>query len=397
MLKFGSILRYLIPVYDPRVNSWAGEARLLRTLTLAWMLVGLIVLFSASYPEGLANSGNGLSIIWKQAAYFWAGLLVFNLLVGRPLSDVLSLAPWLLLLFLGLIISTKTGLGTEINGAKRWIALGPLLLQPSEFMKPCLVLQSAYIFGNWPRLPSRIRVFWIGIFGLTLAGILLQPNLSTAALCGMTLWLIALASGLPLLYLGTTAALGCLTAVTSIAFREYQRERITSFMDPFADPMGNGYQLVQSLYAIASGGVTGTGYGLSQQKLFYLPIQTTDFIFSVFAEEFGLIGCSVFLAFLLLYATVGLRVAMRCRHRVKRLIAIGAVIVLVGQSLLNIGVASGALPTTGLPLPFFSYGGSSCLASLILAGLLVRVARESNEAEVVRLQQPARISVATVP
>ncbi|BFM41218.1 FtsW/RodA/SpoVE family cell cycle protein [Synechocystis sp. LKSZ1] len=395
MLKFGTILRYLIPIYDPTVNSWAGEARLLRTLTFAWMLVGLIVLFSASYPEGLENSGNGFSIVWKQAAYFWVGLLAFNFLVRRPLVDVLGLAPWFLLLFLGLIISTKTGLGTEINGAKRWIALGPFLLQPSEFMKPCLVLQSAHIFGNWPRLPVRVRAFWVGIFCLTLAGILLQPNLSTTALCGITLWLVALSSGLPLVYLGTTATLGCLAAVTSIAFREYQRERITSFMNPFADPMGNGYQLVQSLYAIASGGVTGTGYGLSQQKLFYLPIQTTDFIFSVFAEELGLIGCLVFLAFLLLYATIGLRVAMRCRHRVKRLIAMGAVIVLVGQSLLNIGVASGALPTTGLPLPFFSYGGSSCLASLILAGLLVRVARESNEAEVIRLQKPTQIPLAT--
>jgi cell division protein FtsW len=124
---------------------------------------------------------------------------------------------------------------------------------------------------------------------------------------------------------------------------------------------------------------------MSQQKLFYLPIQTTDFIFAVFAEEFGLVGCITFLAFLGLFTTMGLRVAMRCRHRVKRLIGLGVVIFLVGQSLLNIGVASGALPTTGLPLPFFSYGGSSCLSSLVLAGLLVRVARESNEAEVIPL------------
>ncbi len=359
----------------------------MRTLTIAWVVVGLIVLYSASYAEGLANSGNGLSIVWKQAAFLWLGLIILNILVKRPLSMAFNVAPWLLLVFLGLIIATKTGLGTEINGAERWIAIGPFLLQPSEFMKPCLVIQSAYIFGFWQRIPWRVRLLWLGIFTLTLAGILLQPNLSTTALCGMTLWLIALASGLPFSYLGSTASLGILAAVTSISLREYQRERITSFLDPFADPMGNGYQLVQSLYAIASGGMSGTGYGLSQQKLFYLPIQTTDFIFSVFAEEFGLIGCLFFLAFLFLYATIGLRIAIRCRHRAKRLVAMGGVIVLVGQSLLNIGVASGALPTTGLPLPFFSYGGSSCLASFVLAALIIRVARESNEAEVISLPQ----------
>jgi cell division protein FtsW len=163
-------------------------------------------------------------------------------------------------------------------------------------------------------------------------------------------------------------------------------------MDPWADPMGNGYQLVQSLYAVGSGGLTGTGYGMSQQKLFYLPIQYTDFIFSVFAEEFGFIGGIGLLFFLLLYATLGLRVAMRCRHRVKRLVAIGVVIVLIGQSLLNIGVATGALPTTGLPFPLFSYGGSSSLASLILAALIIRVARESNEADVVSLNQSSKPS-----
>lgn len=357
----------------------------MRTLTFAWMLIGLIVLYSASYAESLEQSGTGLAIVLKQAAYVWIGLNAFNFLVRLPLQVCLKIVPWVLFVVLALILATKTPLGVEVYGAKRWIGVGPILLQPSEFMKPCLVLQGANLFGNWTRFPWRTRLFWIGVFGLTLAGILLQPNLSTTALCGMGLWLIALASGLPWGYLTSTALLGVTTAVTSISLQEYQKARVTSFLNPFADPRGDGYQLVQSLYAIASGGVLGKGYGLSQQKLFYLPIQTTDFIFAVFAEEFGWIGCLLFLGFLGLFATIGLRIAMRCRHRVKRLIAIGAVIFLVGQSLLNIGVASGALPTTGLPLPFFSYGGSSCLASLILAGLLVRVSRESNEGEVISI------------
>ncbi len=386
MLNKTTILRFLIPIYDPEAASWSGEARLLRWFTFAWLLLGLIVLYSASYPEGVANYDDGFYIIKRQLLFIWLGLTIFNFIVRSPLSKLLNIAPWMVFLFLGLIFSTILGLGTEVNGASRWIPIGPFLLQPSEFMKPFLVLQSAFLFGNWPNLPWRVRLIWVGVFAVVLGGILLQPNLSTTALCGMTIWLIALASGLPFGYLGTTAVLGGLTAVVSITFREYQRKRIISFLDPWADPQGNGYQLVQSLYAIGSGGVAGTGYGMSQQKLFYLPIQYTDFIFSVFAEEFGLIGGIGLLLFLIFYATLGLRVAMRCRHRVKRLVAIGVVIVLVGQSLLNIGVATGALPTTGLPLPLFSYGGSSSVASLILAALIIRVARESQEGEVVKLK-----------
>ena len=360
------------------------------------MLLGLLVLFSASYAEDLETGGTGFSIFLKQAFFYWVGLNGFNFLVRTPLQRCLKIAPFALFAVLLLILATKTPLGYEVYGAKRWIKLGGFLIQPSEFMKPCLVLQGAFIFGSWNQLAWRTRLFWLGAFGLTLGGILLQPNLSTTALCGMGLWLIALSAGIPWGYLVTTAMAGITTAVISISIKDYQRARVTSFLDPFKDPEGDGYQLIQSLYAIASGGITGRGLGLSQQKLAYLPIQTTDFIFAVYAEEFGLIGCLLFLVFLGVFTTFGLRVAMRCRHRVQRLIAIGAVIFLIGQSLLNIGVASGALPTTGLPLPFFSYGGSSCLSSLILAGLLIRVARESQLSTVTPLMNRESLPASVV-
>jgi cell division protein FtsW len=203
----------------------------------------------------------------------------------------------------------------------------------------------------------------------------------------MTLWLVALAAGLPYLQLGATAMGGMLLAVLSISFREYQRRRIMSFLNPWADPMQDGYQLIQSLLAVGSGGIWGVGLGMSQQKLFYLPIQYSDFIFAVFAEEFGLVGGFSLLLMLAAYGTVALRVATRARNLESQLVAIGVMVVMVGQSLLNIGVATGVLPTTGLPLPFFSYGGSSMLASLLLSGLLIRVARESSEADVVSLDR----------
>ena len=380
------MLQYLIPIFDPGVKTWCLEARLLRWLTYIWLLIGLVALFSASY----SLTGN----ISRQILWVWLGMIGLNVIVRSPLRYLMALAPWILLLFLGLILATLApGIGESVNGASRWIKLGPILLQPSELIKPFLVLQSAQIFGNWERLSWSIRLKWLGIFGLLLGAILIQPNLSTTALCGITLWLIALAAGLPLRLLGGTALGGILLAVISISLREYQQKRILSFLNPWNDPQGDGYQLVQSLLAVGSGGTWGVGYGLSQQKLMYLPFADTDFIFAVFAEEFGLVGALLLILLLLSYATMALMVALKCRHRVKRLIAIGVMVLLVGQSLLNIGVAIGALPTTGLPLPLFSYGGSSSLASLFLAGLLIRVAREGNEADVIYLNQGSREKV----
>ena len=375
-----SVWQYIIPIFDPDVKNWSAEARLLRWMTFLWLLVGLVVLFSASYALADSRFDNGLYYFIRQLIWLWIGLIGFNFLVRLPIEKLLKIAPWMILLVLGLILITLIpGLGANINGATRWIKIGPILLQPSELMKPFLVLQGAAVFGGWPRLNVNQRLTWIAIFGLILAGILLQPNLSTTALCGITLWLIALASGLPLSYMTSTALLGVTVAVVSVTFREYQRKRILSFLDPWQDPRGDGYQLVQSLLAIGSGGTTGSGYGLSQQKLFYLPFPDTDFIFAVFGEEFGFIGGILLLVMLFLYATLALIVAVKCRHRIKKLVAIGAMVILIGQSLLNIGVATGSLPTTGLPFPLFSYGGSSSLASLFLAALLIRVAREEND------------------
>jgi cell division protein FtsW len=374
------VWQYIIPIFDPDVKNWSAEARLLRWMTFLWLSVGLVVLFSASYALADSRFDNGLYYFIRQLIWLWIGLIGFNFLVRLPIEKLLKIAPWMILLVLGLILITLIpGLGTNINGATRWIKIGPILLQPSEFMKPFLVLQGAAVFGGWPRLNVNQRLTWIAIFGLILAGILLQPNLSTTALCGITLWLIALASGLPLSYMTSTALLGLTMAVVSVTFREYQRKRILSFLNPWQDPRGDGYQLVQSLLAIGSGGTTGSGYGLSLQKLSYLPFPDTDFIFAVFGEEFGFIGGILLLIMLFLYATLALIVAVKCRHRIKKLVAIGAMVILIGQSLLNIGVATGSLPTTGLPFPLFSYGGSSSLASLFLAALLIRVAREEND------------------
>lgn len=382
-------LRRLIPIFDSSVSNWALEARLLRWLTLIWLFVGLIMLFSASYPVADARHHDGLYYFKRQLLWVFVSLIGFNIIVNLPLQKILGLSHWFLLAFLTLIFITLIpGLGKKAFDAARWIAIGPIPIQPSELIKPFLVLQSARLFGQWERISWRVRLAWLGIFGLVLLGILAQPNLSTTALCGMTIWLIALAAGLPYKYLGGTAIGGVMLAILSISIKEYQRRRVMSFLNPWADARGDGYQLVQSLLAVGSGRTWGSGFGLSQQKLFYLPIQDTDFIFAVFAEEFGFVGSMVLLALLATFATLGLIVALKAKNRVHRLVAIGVTILMIGQSLLHIGVATGSLPTTGLPLPMFSYGGNSMIASLITAGLLVRVARESSEAEVVPLRKP---------
>lgn len=381
-------LRQLIPLFDTSASRWATLARLLRWLTLLWLAIGLVILFSASYPVGEADFSDGLYYFKRQLISIIIGLVIFNWVIHSPLRRVLGIAHWFVFLFLALIFVTLIpGVGTNTNGAARWIAIGSFQLQPSELIKPFLLLQSARVFGQWDKLKWQSKVIWLGIFGLVLGGILLQPNLSTTALCGMALWLIALAAGLPYSYLILTALSGIMLAFASINRHPYQKQRVTSFINPWTDALDTGYQLVQSLLAIGSGGTWGTGYGLSHQKLFYLPIQYTDFIFAVFAEEFGFVGCTLFLLMLVAYSAIALLVAFKATNAVHRLVAIGAMIFLVGQSLLNIGVASGALPTTGLPLPLVSYGGNSIISSLLIAGLIIRVARESSEGQVVPLPQ----------
>ncbi|AFY51066.1 bacterial cell division membrane protein [Nostoc sp. PCC 7524] len=382
-------LRSLIPIFDSSVSEWALEARLLRWLTFTWLFVGLIVLFSASYVVADVRQDDGLFYFKRQILWVLAALVIFNLIVNQPLQKILNVSHWWLGLFLFLIFLTLIpGLGKKAFDAARWIAIGPIPVQPSELIKPFLVLQSARVFGQWERLTWRVRFTWLGIFSLVILGILAQPNLSTASLCGMTIWLIALAAGLPYKYLGGTAIGGFLLALLSISIKEYQRRRVMSFLNPWADATGDGYQLVQSLLAVGSGKTWGAGFGMSQQKLFYLPIQDTDFIFAVFAEEFGFVGSIALLLVLATFTTLGLIVALKAKNPVYRLVAIGITIIMVGQSLLHIAVATGALPTTGLPLPMFSYGGNSMIASLIGTALLIRVARESSEAEVVPLRRP---------
>ncbi|MFM7452649.1 MAG: FtsW/RodA/SpoVE family cell cycle protein [Cyanobium sp.] len=358
-------------------QAWPAEARLLLGLVAIWSMIGLLVLASASWWVAVREMGDGAFYLKRQLVWMVASWGLLVLAVRTSLRRWLHLAP-LGVLVGCLLVATTLVLGTTVNGASRWLVLGPVQLQPSELVKPFVVLQGAALFSHWRRIGGDQKLLWLGVFGLLILLILKQPNLSTAALTGLLLWFMALAAGVGLPLLIGAAGAGGLLGAASIAINEYQRLRVVSFLNPWQDAQGDGYQLVQSLLAIGSGGIFGAGFGLSTQKLQYLPIQSTDFIFAVFAEEFGFVGSVVLLGFLLLFGFVGLRVALTCRSNQQRLIAMGCTTLLVGQSILNIAVASGAMPTTGLPLPLISYGGNSLMASLLVCGLLIRCSLESS-------------------
>ncbi|EAR19737.1 FtsW/RodA/SpoVE family cell cycle protein [Synechococcus sp. W2B2] len=385
--RSGSVRTRQIPEQDSRSfwerhlpldwSSWPAEARLLLTLTAIWSLAGLLVLASASWWVAVREQGEGAYYVKRQLVWMAASWSLMAFTASTNLRRWLKLAGPAL--WIGcLLIAATLVMGTTVNGASRWLVVGPVQIQPSELVKPFVVLQAANLFAHWKRTGLDQKLLWLSSFAVLVLLILKQPNLSTAALSGLLIWLMAFSAGLPLFLLFGTAIAGGFLGTASILINEYQRLRVVSFLNPWQDPQGDGYQLIQSLLAIGSGGLFGQGFGLSTQKMQYLPIQSTDFIFAVYAEEFGLVGSLLLLLFLMLIGYLGLRVAMRCRSNQARLVAIGCSTLLVGQSIMNVAVASGAMPTTGLPLPLMSYGGNSLLSSFVIVGLLIRCSLEST-------------------
>ncbi len=357
---------------------WPKEGRLIMGLIVFWSISGIFILGSASWWVAIREMGDGAYYIKRQIIWLAASWSIFYLAININLKRWLRLSGPCLLIGMALIASTSF-FGSTVNGSTRWLILGPIQIQPSELIKPFIIIQSAKVFAQWERINSEKKLFWLTIFASIILLIIKQPNLSTAALTGILLWMMALASGIDFRYLFNTALSGLVIGSISIFSNAYQKIRVMSFINPWQDPQESGYQLIQSLYAIGSGGLFGEGYGLSLQKLQYLPYRSTDFIFAVFAEEFGFFGSILLLSFLLVVAYLTLKISLNCRNNYSKLIAMGSGTLLVGQSIMHIAVSSGAMPTTGLPFPLISYGGNSLISSLLIAALLVRSSIESAE------------------
>ena len=356
---------------------WPNEGKILIIMLGIWSILGLFILGSASWWVASKEMGYGAYYLQRQLIWCIPGLTIFYLIINTNIRDLLKISK-LSFYFLIFLVTLTIFFGSTVNGSSRWLILGPLQLQPSELIKPFAILEAANLFAHWNLIKNKRKIYSLTTFVLLILLIMKQPNLSTAGLTGMLFWIMGLCGGVKYRSLASVASLGFVSGCVSILSNEYQKLRVISFINPWDDPEGNGYQLIQSLLAIGSGGLFGQGFGLSTQKLQYLPIQSTDFIFAIFAEEFGLLGSTLFLGFLILFSYVSLRIALKCRNNYTKLVAIGCVTLLIGQSIMHISVATGMMPTTGLPLPFVSYGGNSLLSSFLIIGMLLRCSLEST-------------------
>ena len=356
---------------------WPYEGKLLFILIGVWSILGLFILGSASWWVASKNMGDWAFYLKKQVIWSIGGFSIFYLIIKTSVRNLLRISKIIFYFLIGLIILTIF-IGNTINGSQRWLILGPLQIQPSELIKPFAILEAANLFAHWNLVKNNKKIITLTSFGLLILLIMKQPNLSTAGLTGILFWIMGLCGGVKFSTLGSIASLGLVSGCISIFTNEYQKLRVTSFVNPWKDQQDTGFQLVQSLLAIGSGGLLGEGFGLSTQKLQYLPFMYTDFIFAIFAEEFGLLGSTLFLGFLVLFYYVSLRIALKSRNNYTKLVAIGCGTLLVGQSIMHIAVATGSMPTTGLPLPFISYGGNSLISSFCIVGLLLRCSLEST-------------------
>ena len=347
--------------------------------------LGLTMVTSSSLEFAEFRFGNSMYFIYRHCIYMVLALLAATVVYLLPLSFwQRSAAVWLVLALILLSLVLMPGISREINGSKRWLEFAGMSLQPSELLKFALIV---YVAGFLTRHHQSVRGHYLFLLlplllvGLMLGLVLLQPDLGTVVVLGAALMLMLFLGGIKVLAFIFLGLVSLAAALWLINASPYRLERIYAFLDPWADPLGNGYQLSHSLIAFGRGEWFGTGLGNGIQKQFYLPEVHTDFIFAVIAEELGLIGVVLVIA---LFAWIWLRLLSQAGRAERAGICFNAyvlygVAILLGiQSFINMGVSMGLLPTKGLTLPFISYGGSSLLVSCILAGLALRAIYELN-------------------
>jgi rod shape determining protein RodA len=289
---------------------------------------------------------------------------------------LVRMAPLIYLMGLAALVSVFV-IGRTVSGARRWVFVGPVSIQPSELFKICFVLVVVWLLtSRWAQpITKTTLVLAAPLAAVPAVLILKQPDLGTALLLFPVLIALLVAAGMPLRLLGGLALAGvAATPLVWVVLKEYQRERILVFLDPFRDPLGTAYNVIQAKIAIGSGQLLGKGVaGATQSRLAFLPERHTDFIFAVFAETWGFVGCLVLLTCYALMLLRGFDIAASTREPVGRLVALGVTALVATQVLVNVGMVTGLLPVVGIPLPFMSYGGSSMVVSLTSLGLLLSV------------------------
>ena len=364
----------------------ARPDRWLLLLPLAITAVGLVLVYSASSILGLTQHGDAFYYVWRQTVRAVLGGLAFVFFMRFDYHRLGRASTWLFALALvGLVAMAALGVGSEVRGAKRWVNVLGMAIQPTEMARVATVLfLSAFLARRADRIESLTGSYLpaLAVLGCAAALVAVQPNLSSAAVLFAVGVALLFFAGARLSHLGGTAALGAAGFVAMLVHYDYQRERLVHharfLFTGKLDSLGSGWQLEQSLIALGSGGFFGRGFGRGMQKFLFLPDPHTDFILAIAGEEGGLIATAAILGAILLLVWRGYRASMRAPDLFGTLLAAGLTTQLALYAFVNMGVATGLLPTTGLPLPFVSYGGSALVMNLAAAGVLVNISAQAE-------------------
>lgn len=376
----------LVPM--PRTADGARQTGLgvtMVVLVVLLSLIGSVMILSASSVVAIELGGSTFSVFFKQCAWLAVGLVALFLGARTDYHRWADRVPLLVIGSVGLLFAVLIpGVGINVNGAQRWIGAGGFQLQPAEPAKFALIVFVAALVAREKDRILDLRVVLrpvLIVLGTMVALLMLQPNLGTSAVLCATVGCMLLWSGLPIRVLSSLAGVGVLAGLVFALSADYRRARVTAFLDPWADAGDTGYQTIQSLIGVASGGVSGTGLGESRAKWGFLPEAHTDFVFAIIGEELGLIGSLVVVGLFAAMIVCGLRIATRARDTFGSMLAVGVCAWFAVQGFVNVGAVLGILPITGVPLPFVSFGGSSLLATMLAAGVLVNVAMQCRAPE----------------
>ena len=354
--------------------------KLLLIAVILICIFGIIMIYSASSIWAEYKYNDPFKFVKAQSIFFIIGLL-FIFILSKFNIDILYKKANLILLicFILLVLVLIPGIGTIRNGSRSWFGIGSLGIQPSEFAKIGLIIFVAKYLANNQKNVKDIKKGVLPILlviGVFFALIMLEPDFGTAMVIVLTLIVMIFISGVKLSFFIKIGILELLGIVGLIIVAPYRMERIISFLNPWVDPLGSGYQIIQSLYAIGPGGLLGQGFLNSHQKQFYLPEPQTDFIFSIISEEFGFLGILIVTSFIAFIFYRIIKIALKENNLFKKYLAFGLGFGIIIQSLLNIAVVIGLIPVTGVTLPFLSYGGSSLLISMISIGIILNISNQ---------------------
>lgn len=347
---------------------------------LSLLALGIVMVYSASAVSAEVHFDDSYYFLKRQL--MWTAIaicaMVFAMRIDYHVWKRLAV-PILAVTVILLLLVLVPGLGKVVNGARRWLGAGGFYLQPSEIAKLGMaIFTAAYLTAS----VGRIKLFWRGLMPIlaVLAGIfaliLSEPDLGTALAIGVMVFVLLFSAGARVMHLASLGMVALVGVAAAVWLEPYRMKRIFAFLDPWSDPLGSGYHIIQSLYAIGSGGLFGVGLGRSREKFLYLPEPHTDFIFSILGEELGLIGTLTVIMLFFLFAWRGMRTAMHAPDVFGSLLAVGLTSMIVVQAIMNIAVVTASMPVTGIPLPFLSFGGSALIFTMTGVGILLNISRQ---------------------